>query len=84
MNEIIKEITKILPANKISDASFEAANIVLYTKDRAYFLDNKGTIKDAVDNVKKRIELRSDPEILLDEERSKEIIWQLIISGLMC
>jgi len=77
MNEIIKEILKSLPESKVNDASFEAANIVLYTKDRSYFIDNKGTIKDAVDAVKKRIELRADPTILLDEEKAKEIITKM-------
>ncbi|HME87486.1 MAG TPA: beta-CASP ribonuclease aCPSF1, partial [Candidatus Nanoarchaeia archaeon] len=77
MNEIIKEILKSLPEGRISDASFEGANIVLYTKDREYFLDNKGTIKNAVDSVKKRIELRADPAILLDEDRAKELIKKI-------
>jgi hypothetical protein len=77
MNEILKEIVKLLPESKISDTAFEAANIVLYTKDREFFLDNKGTIKGAVDAVKKRIELRADPAILLDEDRAKEIIEKM-------
>lgn len=77
MNEIIKEILKSLPDGKVSDASFEAANIVLYTKDREFFLDNKGTVKAAVDAVKKRIELRADTNILLDEEKAKEIITKM-------
>ena len=38
MADILKEIIKVLPANKISDAAYEAANIVLYTKDKDYFL----------------------------------------------
>ena len=45
MADILKEIIKLLPERKISEATFEAANIVLYTKDKGYFLDNKGTIK---------------------------------------
>ena len=77
MNEIIKEILKNLPDSKVSDSSFEAANIVLYTKDREFFLDNKGTVKNAVDAVKKRIELRADPNILLDEEKAKEVITKM-------
>ena len=77
MNEIIKEILKSLPEGKVSDSAFEAANIVLYTKDREFFLDNKGTIKSAVDMVKKRIELRADPNILLDEEKAKELIEKM-------
>jgi len=34
MSEILKEILKNLPDDKISDAVFEGANIVLYTKDK--------------------------------------------------
>ncbi|MEK6886202.1 MAG: beta-CASP ribonuclease aCPSF1 [Nanoarchaeota archaeon] len=77
MNEIIKEILKSLPEGKVSDSSFEAANIVLYTKDREFFLDNKGTVKNAVDAVKKRIELRADTNILLEEEQAKELITKM-------
>ena len=55
MTNILKEIIKVLPEGKISDSAFEAANIVLYTKDQEYFFDNQGTIKKAVHEFKKRI-----------------------------
>ena len=55
MADILKEIVKKLPENCISEATYEAANIVLYTKDKDYFLDNKSTIKAAVKEFKKRI-----------------------------
>jgi KH/beta-lactamase-domain protein len=74
MTNIIKEILALLPAEKISDAGFEGANIVLYTKDKEYFFDNKGTIKKAVDEFKKRVELRPDPSICLDQEKTKKLI----------
>ncbi len=66
MADIIKEILKDLPQEKISDAVYEGANIVLYTKDKDFFLDNSGLIKQIVDKIKKRIELRPDPAITLD------------------
>ncbi len=78
MADIIKEITKNLPEEKISAAAFEGANIVLYTKDREFFLDNEGTIKKAVDEVKKRIELRPDPSITLEQEKAEDAIRRLI------
>ncbi len=78
MADIIKEITKNLPADKISAAAFEGANIVLYTKDRDFFLDNEGMIKRAVDEVKKRIELRPDPSITMDQEKAEDTIRKLI------
>jgi hypothetical protein len=74
MANIIKEILALLPEDKVSIAGYEGANIVLYTKDKKYFLDNEGTIKKAVDEFKKRIELRPDPSICLDMEKTKKIL----------
>jgi uncharacterized protein len=74
MTKIIKEIMKFLPEDKISEACFEGANIVLYTKSKDFFFNNNGIIKEIVDNIKKRVELRPDPSIVMDpEEAEKEI-----------
>ncbi len=78
MVEIIKEILKNLPANSISDVAFEGANIVLYTKDKEFFLDNSGLIKRVVDDIKKRVELRPDPSITMDMERAEKEIREII------
>ena len=78
MSDIIKEILKDMPHGKISDAVFEGANIVLYTKDEDFFLDDKGIVKEVVNKIKKRIELRPDPSVTLDMEKSEEIIRKLI------
>ena len=76
--EIIKEILKFLPKDKISDVVFEGANIVLYTKDRQFFLDDKGIIRTVVNEFKKRIELRPDPSINIDEKKAEKIIKKLL------
>ncbi len=78
MADILKEILKMLPEGKISDAAFEAANIVLYTKDKSYFLDNRGTIKEAVQEFKKRIELRPDPSLCLEPEQAEKEIKKIL------
>ncbi len=78
MGDILKEVLKVLPEGKISDATFEAANIVLYTKDKEYFLDNQGTIRKAVQEFKKRIEVRPDPSICLAPEKAEKEIRSLI------
>ena len=67
-----------MPEKKISEASFEAANIVLYTKDADFFLNNNGIIKKVVDDIKKRIELRPDTSILLEQEEAEKKIRQLM------
>jgi hypothetical protein len=78
LTEILKEIMKNLPERKISDAAFEGANIVLYTKDKEFFLDNKGMIKGIVDMIKKRVELRPDPSICMEIENAEKKIRALI------
>jgi KH/beta-lactamase-domain protein len=77
-NNILKEILKNLPDDKISDACFEGANIVLYTKDKSFFFDNKGMIKEIVDMIKKRVELRPDPSMCMEVEKAEKKIRALI------
>ncbi|MFT4310734.1 MAG: beta-CASP ribonuclease aCPSF1 [Candidatus Woesearchaeota archaeon] len=76
--EIIKEIYKHLPKEKISDAVFEGANIVLYTKDGNYYLDNQEDVKQVVYTIKKRIELRPDPSICLEQKKAEKLIKQIV------
>ena len=78
MADITKEILKRLPEGKISDAGFEGANIVLYTTDRDFFLDNEGAIRRIVDEFKKRIELRPDPSITVPQETAEAEIRKII------
>ncbi|MCK5283636.1 MAG: beta-CASP ribonuclease aCPSF1 [Nanoarchaeota archaeon] len=78
MADIIKEILKDLTPGKVSDACYEGANIVLYTKDEDFFLNNGGTIKQIVDKIKKRIELRPDPSITMDMEMAEKEIRKIL------
>ncbi|MBU0666380.1 MAG: beta-CASP ribonuclease aCPSF1 [Nanoarchaeota archaeon] len=78
MSEILKEILKNIPEGKISDASFEGANIVLYTKNKEFFLDDKGMIREIVNQIKKRIELRPDPTICMDLEKAEKKIKEIV------
>jgi uncharacterized protein len=78
MADILKEILKKLPPKSTSEAGFEGANIVLYTKDKDFFLDNKGIIRELVGEFKKRIELRPDPSITLSEEKTRAKIKEII------
>lgn len=78
MADILKEVIKMLPEGKISDGAFEGANIVVYTKDKKYFLDNEGTIKAAVQIFKKRIELRPDPSVCMELEKAEKEIRKII------
>jgi len=75
--DIIKEILKFLP-NKISDAAFEGANIVLYTKDKNFLINDEGLIKQVVNEFKKRVELRPDPTITTDQTKAEKEIKKIL------
>ncbi len=80
MADILKEILNKIPNSKrlISDAVFEGANIVLYTKFKDFFFNNKGVIREIVNEFKKRVELRPDPSIIMDEAKAEKEIKKLI------
>ncbi|MEW6063077.1 MAG: LAGLIDADG family homing endonuclease [Nanoarchaeota archaeon] len=79
MANILDEIMKFIPnKDDISDSYFEGANIILYTKNKNFFISNNGMIRDIVNSIKKRVELRCDPSILESEEKTKKIIEELI------
>lgn len=74
MADIIKEILKLLPKDKISSANFEGANIVLYTEDPEFFIHDQATVKRIVQEFKKRIELRPDPKITIKQDKAEATI----------
>ncbi|MBT3720180.1 beta-CASP ribonuclease aCPSF1 [archaeon] len=78
MTQILKEVLSELPAGKISDAVFEGANIVLYTKDEKFFKESSDLVRSIVNKIKKRIELRPDPSITHDREIAEKEIQQLV------
>lgn len=77
MADILKNIKEEIP-NLVSDATFEGANIVLYTADKNFFKSGEIKIKEIVDKIKKRIELRSDKSILAPEEETEKTIRELV------
>ncbi len=77
MADILKQIMEKLPG-KIVDASFEGANIVLYTNNERFFKNDEGKVKSIVNEIKKRIELRADQKILPDKEKVEEEIKKLV------
>jgi uncharacterized protein len=75
--EILKTIIDRL-GEKITEASFEGANIVLYTDNEEFFKEGESRIKEIVNEIKKRIELRADTKILLENEKTEKEIKEII------
>jgi len=78
MADILKDIQKELPKGIISNAAFEGANIVLYTDSPNFFLEGEPSIKEIVNKIKKRIELRAESKLLEPQEKTEESIRSII------
>ncbi|MBI5871983.1 beta-CASP ribonuclease aCPSF1 [archaeon] len=79
MADILQEILEKLPEEaEISSSCFEGANIILYTKNKDFFLDNKGIIRELVSLFKKRIELRPEPSIIAEPKKAEKIIKSIL------
>lgn len=62
----------------VTEAGFEGANIVLYTKDEDFFKTGEGKIKEIVSEIKKRVELRADQKLLMDKEDTEKEIKRIV------
>ncbi len=77
MADILKEISDKLGSNVV-EANFEGANIVVYTNNTNFFKNDEGRIKEIVNTIKKRVELRADSRIISSQEEAKEKIKKII------
>lgn len=75
--DILKHIQDKLRSN-ITEANFEGANIVLYTDNERFFKEGESRIKEIVDELKKRIELRMDTKALPDKEEAEKKIKEIV------
>ena len=78
MADILKTIEDQLPRGTVSSTIFEGANIVVYTTDTAFFKNGDTQIKEVVNTIKKRIELRADKSLLMKQEETEAKIKNII------
>jgi len=76
--DILKDIIKELPRGVVSTEGFEGANIVLYTDSPNFFLEGEPQIKEIVNKIKKRIELRAESKLLESQEKTEKEIRKII------
>ncbi len=77
--DILKNIKEKLHGD-VTEASFEGANIVVYTTNEKFFKEGESKIKAIVSEIKKRIELRADAKILPDQKKAEEEIRRIVPS----
>jgi len=76
--EILKKVKESLPKDVVDRVELEGCEIVIYTKDKFFFLDASEQVKSAVQELKKRIEVRPDSTLSLEPEKAKKEIMKII------
>lgn len=76
--DILETIKGELPKGTISSMNFEGANIVVYTEDGKFLKEGDDSIKAIVNKIKKRVELRAEPKIVMDQEKTEKEIRRII------
>lgn len=76
--EIIEKVKSLLPAEAISRVELEGSEIIAYTKDRDFFVKHESTVREVVSQIKKRIEVRPEAAICLDQEATKKKIMEMV------
>jgi len=78
MADILKTIEEQLPRGTVGSTIFEGANIIVYTTDSAFFKTGDTAIKEVVNIIKKRIELRADNSLLMPQEETEKKIREIL------
>jgi len=76
--EILERVKSLLPSEVISRLELEGSEIIVYTKDKEFFLGHEDVVRSAVEKLKKRIEIRPEKSLCLEEESAKKKIMEVV------
>src|SRR3989344_5696428 len=76
--EILEKVRNALPQEAISRVELEGSELIVYTKDRDFFVKHEDSVRQVVDQLKKRIEVRPEAAICLSQEATKKRIMELV------
>ncbi len=76
---VIEVVKENIPKNSmITEVTYEGCEIILYTKNKEFFNSSLDLVKSIVNKVKKRVQVRADEKILLDEESTEKFIKEVV------
>jgi len=79
--EILNKVKSSLPKTAISRVELEGSEIIVYTKNKDFFRSHEATIKEVVNNIKKRIEVRPEGNLTTEQEAAKAKIKEIVPEG---
>jgi len=77
-SEIKSVVEEKAPEGKVAKVDVEGPKVILYTNDIVYFVENNQKVRELATTLKKRIIVRASPECLMETEKSKGVIEEVI------
>lgn len=79
LNEIKEQILeKTPPSAEITQIEFEGPEVAVYSRNPQILVDNGELVKSLAKDLRKRIVIRSDPSVRMEEEKAKKIVKKLV------
>jgi hypothetical protein len=76
--EILEKVKSLLPVEAVSRIELEGSEIIVYTKNREFFVTHEDIVKGIVNELKKRIEIRPEASICMEKEHTKLKIMETV------
>lgn len=76
--EILEKVKSSLPEGVVDRIDLEGCEIIVYTKDKIFFSESSEHVKEVVNQLKKRIEIRADVSLCLSTEETEKKIREII------
>jgi len=78
LKQVRETIDELAPQVEITSIDLEGPLVVVYTRDMEFFADHPEVIKKVAQTVRRRIFIRPDPSLLMDESTAKDEILKLV------
>ncbi len=79
LKQIKETIMAALPADtQITSVEMEGPEVAIYTRNPKAFFENEGYVAKVAFDLKKRINIRTDKSLLLEEEKARALLDQII------
>ncbi|MFB6071830.1 MAG: beta-CASP ribonuclease aCPSF1 [Halobacterium sp.] len=79
LEELQEQIAKEIPPDiSVTDVKYEGPELVVYTRDPKQFAQDGDLIRNLASQLRKRITVRPDPEVLSSPDRAREKILDVI------
>ena len=76
--EILEKVKSSFPKDVVEKVELEGCEIVIYTKDKVFFLDAAEQVRELVSEIKKRIEVRLTNDMCMQPEDAKKKIMEIV------